>query len=299
MPMTDNLRAILLMVAAMTAFTINDACMKALSDDLPLYQTIFVRGIPTSLGLGLIAAYRRELSFRLSPADSRMSALRSFAEVAATVAFQLALGHMALANLSAIMQCLPLAVTLAAALALGDRIGARRLTAIIVGFAGVLLIVRPGTDGFDRWSLMGLASVAFVVVRDLSTRTLSARLPSTMVAFMASLSVTSCAGLAAIFDRWVAPGGHSLLLIFTASACLLAGYLTVVMTMRTGEMAVIAPFRYSALVVAIILGWACFGDFPDGLTLIGSGVVVATGIYTFHRERVARKILPAAAQGNV
>jgi drug/metabolite transporter (DMT)-like permease len=293
MPMTDNLRAILLMVAAMAAFTVNDACMKALSDDLPLYQTIFIRGIPTSIGLGLIAAWRGELAFRFSAPDSRMSILRCVAEVAATVAFQLALGHMPLANLSAIMQCLPLAVTLAAALVLGDRIGTRRVTAILVGFAGVLLIVRPGTDGFDRWALVGLASVAFVVVRDLSTRAISARVPSTMVAFLAALSVTLCAGLAAVSDRWVTPGGQSLLLIVIASTCLLAGYLTVVMTMRTGEMAVIAPFRYSGLVVAIFLGWACFGDFPDALTLIGSGIVVATGIYTFHRERIARKVVTA------
>lgn len=216
-------------------------------------------------------------------------AWRILGEVASTITFLLALRHMQLASLSAIMQSLPLAVTLAAAVLLGAPVGWRRMAAILVGFCGVLMIVRPGTDGFDHWALLGLASVGFVVLRDLTTRGLSRDVPSAGVALLAAASVTLTAMLALPFEGWVPVTPVAWVKITAAAGFLIVGYLTIVMTMRVGDIAIIAPFRYTALIFALILGWLVFGQFPDGWTLAGSVIVMATGAYTFHRERVAAR----------
>ena len=139
----------------MAAFTINDTFMKSVTTTLPLYQTIGMRGLIAALGLGLLVLLTRAYRFRLNRRDGKLILLRSLADVAATIFFLEALLQMPLANLSAILQALPLAITLAAALVYGDRIGWRRMTAILVGLVGVLIIIRPGTEGFDRWALLG------------------------------------------------------------------------------------------------------------------------------------------------
>jgi drug/metabolite transporter (DMT)-like permease len=293
--MTDNIRGILLMLAAMAAFVANDLCMKALSGHMPLFETIFLRGIPTTLGLAALTLRQGGSGVALvGRRDWNLIALRALGEVFATFAFLLALGHLPFASLSAIMQSLPLAVTLAAAVFLGERFGIRRLAAILIGFTGVLMIVRPGTDAFNAWSLMGLVSVAFVVLRDLTTRGLGRAVPSSFVALTASLSVGLSAGALMLFGDIMKPTGFQLLLILAASVFLIVGYLTVIMAMRVGDMGVVAPFRYAALIFAVLLSLTIFREVPDAMTLIGSAVIVATGIYTFRRERIiGRNVAPA------
>ena len=190
MTLSDNARGSLWMGIAMGAFTLNDTCMKAVTETMPLYQAMFLRGLLTTILIAVIGMRAGTLRFDWAPSDRFWMALRTVGEVGGTLAFLTALRHMPLANLSAILQSLPLAVTLAAALLMREPVGWRRLAAILVGFCGVLLIVRPGTEGFDRWSLLGLVSVAFVVLRDLSTRRMSAGLTSITVAFSAAVSVT-------------------------------------------------------------------------------------------------------------
>ena len=295
MTLSDNARGILLMCGSMLAFTVNDSFMKAATKTVPLFQAITLRGLVATVAL-LIIARATTGGFDLIPAgrDRRVIALRSLAEVAATALFLTALMHMPLANLSAILQALPLAVTLGAALWLKEPIGWRRMSAIAVGFIGVLLIVRPGTDGFDHWSLMGLASVACVVVRDLSTRTLSRATPSAAVAVWASVAVTVM-GLAGVaLQGWQPLDLTEAAKIGCASLALVVGYLLAVMVMRVGDIGVVAPFRYTSLLWAIVLGWMLFGSLPDGLTLIGAGIVVATGLYTLARERARRRAAAAA-----
>lgn len=285
MPLSDNARGALYMSVSMAAFTANDACMKAVTQALPLYQAMFLRGALATLALLAIGWRMGSLRFRMEPSDRKWLSLRTVGEVGGTLTFLSALRHMPLANLSAILQFLPLAVTLAAALLLREPVGWRRFTAIGVGFAGVLLIVRPGTEGFDRWALVGIASVAFVVLRDLTTRRMSSALPSVTVAVTAALSVTLTGAVLVPFGGWVPVGAAEAALVATAATCLIAGYLLIVMAMRVGEISLVAPFRYTALVAAIGLGWVAFGQWPDTLTLVGAGIVILTGIYSFHRER--------------
>ena len=285
MQLSDNARGALYMNLAMAAFTLNDTAMKAAMQAVPLYQAIGLRGLIATLALVFIGWRMGGLSLKLPRRDLKFLALRCVAEVLATLLFLAALIHMPIANLSAIMQALPLAVTLAAALFLRHAIGWRRLSAILIGFVGVLIIIRPGPQGFDVWSLMGLGSVVCVVVRDLATKQMSEALPSVTVALGASVAVLALGVAGTAVEGWQPVAIHDLLLITAASAALIVAYMTAVMTMRVGDIDFVAPFRYMALLWAIGLGWLVFGDFPDGWTLIGAAIVVATGIFTLLRER--------------
>jgi drug/metabolite transporter (DMT)-like permease len=292
--MSDNLRGALYMSLSMFAFTVNDTFMKAVTQGLPLYQTIALRGVIAVLGLALIARAMGQLRFDISRADLRLIGVRALADVVATVLFLTALQHMPLANLSAILQAMPLAVTLGAALWFKDPIGWRRMSAIVIGFFGVVVIISPGSDGFDGWSLLGLGSVLAVVVRDLSVRPLSRQVPSIMVALGAGVAVFVMGVIGTLFQGWQTPTGFQALQIFAAGAMLTVGYLSSVMAMRVGDIGFVAPFRYSSLLWAILLGWLVFSNLPPLHALIGAAIVVATGVYTLLRER---KLRLAAASG--
>jgi drug/metabolite transporter (DMT)-like permease len=282
----DNWRGIVAMCLAMAAFTGNDAIMKAVLQSLPLLQAIALRGLLTVSALLVLAVALGRPRVRLARGDGWMLVLRSAAEVGGTLAFLAALTHMPLANLSAILQSLPLAVALAAALFLNERVGWRRVSAICVGFAGVLLIVRPGSEGFSIWSVLGLLSVALVVVRDLSTRRMTAALPTLTIAVVAagSVALTGLGGMV-VAGSWHPVAPADWLRLCGAAACLVVGYLAVVQAMRQGDVALVAPFRYTALVWALFLGWLMFGTLPDALTWVGAGLVVASGLFALWRER--------------
>jgi drug/metabolite transporter (DMT)-like permease len=288
LPLSDNLRGILLMCASMAAFTINDSFMKSVTATLPLYQSIGLRGLIACAGLAILAFATRSFRFRPSRRDAGLILLRSIADVAATVLFLEALIHMELANLSSIMQALPLAITLAAALVYGDKIGWRRMTAILVGFIGVMIIIRPGTDGFDRWALLGVGSALCVVVRDLAVRPIQGQVPSTLVALGAATAVTAMGWIGTGLQGWQAPTLWEATRIFCAGLFLIVGYLTSVSAMRHGDIGLVAPFRYTSLLWAIVLGLLVFGDLPDGWTLIGAAIVVVAGLFTLWRERRLR-----------
>jgi drug/metabolite transporter (DMT)-like permease len=288
-PLTENLRGILLMCASMAAFTINDTFMKSVTQTLPLYQAIGLRGLIAVVGLLILCLATGAFRFRLNRRDAGLILLRSLADVAATILFLEALLRMPLANLSAILQALPLLITLAAAFVYGDRIGWRRMTAILVGLAGVLIIIRPGTEGFDRWSLLGLASVVCVVVRDLLVRPLQVHIPSTLVALGAAVAVTLMGWTGTVFQGWHAPTSSEAARVLGAGLFLIVGYLTSVAAMRHGDIGLVAPFRYTSLLWAIVLGLIVFGDFPDGWTMIGSSIVIAAGLFTLWRESQLRR----------
>lgn len=280
---SDNLRGALFMMGAMTAFTVNDAFMKWLGQDLPFFQILFLRSLAVTLVLGVLLL-RKPLP-AVPKGDRRVILIRTLAEIAAAYFFISALFHMPIANVTAVIQALPLTVTLGAALVLREPVGWRRFTAIGVGLIGVLLIVRPGTAGFDGYSVYALAAVACVTVRDLAARRVSRAVPSMVIAFAAASGVLFFSGIGAVFTDWHAMSPAHIGALGGAVLFILGGYVFSVSAMRVGEIGVVAPFRYSALVVALILGLLVFGEWPEPLTLIGAGIVVATGLYTLWRER--------------
>ncbi len=283
--MTDNARGAALMALGMAAFTFSDTAMKVVGQSLPLFQAVFLRGLLVSALFALMAWRAGAFAVRLAPADSRLMALRVGAEALAAWFFFLALFNMPLANVIAILQALPLAIVAAGALFLGEKVGWRRWSMIGLGFVGVLLIVRPGTEGFDRYAVFALVSVACVTVRDLATRRMSAAVPSLRVAFWSAFGVTVFGALGSLTETWVIPDARLVGVLGLGSVFILCGYLLVILAVRRGDLAVVTPFRYTGLVWALLLGWLVFGDWPDALTLVGAGVIVATGLYTFWRER--------------
>ncbi len=285
MTSSHNMRGAMLMTASMMAFTINDACMKSLSDEVPLFQAIFLRGIATCVFLFVMAWQTGAFKFRISGRDIKLVVVRSLAEVIAAFLFISALFNMPIANVTAILQALPLTVTLASAFVFGETIGWKRMTAILVGFCGVLLIVRPGAEGFNFYSVYAILAVLVITVRDLAARGLSAKVPSMAVALSAAIAVTVFSGLASIGSEWVPMSGKASWQISLAALFLIGGYLFSVMTMRIGEIDFIAPFRYTSLLSALLLGLLIFGEWPDAWTLVGSTIVVATGVFTLYRER--------------
>ncbi|MGL6210281.1 MAG: DMT family transporter [Paracoccaceae bacterium] len=289
MAISDNLRGVIYMNVSMMAFTVNDTFMKTVTQTLPLFEAIALRGVISTVALLIIAQAMGGLRLWPERRDRGVMAWRSLAEVGGTVFFLVALTHMPLANLSAIMQVLPLAVALAAAVFLGVPMGWRRVTAILVGFVGVIIIIRPGAASFDVWSVLGLASVVCVVARDLATRALSPGVPSTTVSVWAAVSVTGLGLVGASVQGWQSVDRAEALLILGAAAFLIVGYLFSVMVMRVGDIGVIAPFRYTALLWAILLGWLIFGTLPDNWTLIGAAIVVASGLFALWRERASRR----------
>ena len=288
--MSDNLRGTTLMVLSMAAFTCNDAVMKAVTQTLPLYESVALRGLVV-LAMMLVIAAIQQGGVRLTVArtDRGPLVLRTAADIVSTLLYLLALRKMALADLSAIMQALPLAVTLAAALVFRERLGWRRLSAIGIGFAGVVLILRPGTGAFDIWSVLGLAAMFLIVVRDIATRKFSAGTGSSTIAFYAALTVTLAGVVLGAAEDWRLPTPREALLLLLAAAFLTVGYIAAVATMRVGEISFVAPFRYTSLLFAVVLGVLVFDEWPDLWTWTGSGLVVGAGLYTILRERTLGK----------
>lgn len=283
--MSPNTTGALLMMASMASFTLNDTLLKLIGNAMPLTQLLFLRGVGSSVMIYLLARWLGSLNLAVSRRDWMLILTRGAAEVGAAYFFVTALLNMPLANVTAILQALPLTVAVGAALVFREPLGWRRMTAILIGFIGMLLIVRPGPDGFSLWSVYALLAVVCVTVRDLSTRRLSPNVPSMLVTLASSIMVTVSFGLASTGVEWAPLPMHLGVLIAGSSVLIIGGYFFSIRAMRVGEISFIAPFRYTGLLWALVLGWAVFGDWPTGLTLLGAALVVATGLFTLYRER--------------
>ena len=286
---SDNLLAAGYMSLSMAGFVLNDTMIKLVSEDLSLFQVIFLRGLFATLFVALMAWYQGVLFYSPSKHDWRILGLRMIGEVGGTLCFLTALFNMPIANATAILQVLPLVITLASAIFLKEIVGWRRYTAITLGFFGVLIVVQPGSDGFNGYSFWALLAVLFIAARDLFTRNLSSDVPSLYAAGMAALGITVAAGLLSPTMEWrLVSREHLWMLVF--AACFLAvGYIFSIMTMRVGDMSFASPFRYTNLIWAIAIGFVVFGDALDSGTLMGGTIIVATGIYAFYRERQLNK----------
>ncbi|WP_224823952.1 DMT family transporter [Cognatishimia sp. MH4019] len=294
--LSDNTRGALLMTASMAGFTFNDVFMKAASDEVPLMQALFLRGVVTTLLIFAMAVALRQLRFDLPRRDWGLIALRTVSEVVAAYFFLTALFNMPIANVTAILQALPLTVTLAGALLLGEAVGWRRMAAILIGFVGVMLIVRPGPDGFNTYALYALLAVAAVTMRDVFTRKLTRDVPSLTVALVGAAAIGLLGLVGTLTQPWAPMSTLAYAQLFAAALCIIVGYLASVMVMRVGDIGFIAPFRYTGLIWALILGLIVFGEWPDWLTLLGAAIIVATGIFTYWRERqLALKIRRTSA----
>ncbi|TWG53197.1 MULTISPECIES: DMT family transporter [unclassified Aminobacter] len=298
MPLSPNTRSAIFMIVAMAGFTISDAISKYVIGPMNVGQLLFVRGCAATLLIGLLTWHQG--FFRNWKQLLHMSVLwRGIGEVGATMTFMAALSHMPLANVHAIMQALPLAVTMGAALFLGEMVGWRRWLAIAAGFTGVMIVVRPGMEGFNAYSVLTLISVSFCAVRDLATSRIPREVPSMLVSTLTAAIVTIAGAVIIVpLGGWRPMSGFHFSIIMSAAVVLLFGYQFLIMSMREGNVSFVAPFRYTALLWAIALGFIVFGDIPDAVTLTGAAIIIASGIYTLYRERkVGKKKMAAQSTG--
>ena len=294
MALTPNLRGSLFMAISMAGFTANDALIKALMGSINIGQVMLVRGLFATLLVAVLAWSQGALRMPRQ-ALHPMVGLRALGELGGTIAFLGALSQMPLANVTAVMQELPLAVAMGAALFMGETVGWRRWLAIVAGFIGVMIVVRPGVEGFNAFALLALLAVAFCAVRDLATRRVPDEIPTLLISTVTAIMVTVVGAiLIPFFGEWSPMTAMDISFMAGAAILLLVGYQFIIMSMRIGEISFVAPFRYTALLWAIVLGYLMFGDVPDLLMMIGSTIVVASGLYTLYRERVVGKHKPAA-----
>lgn len=286
--MSANQIGALFMMVSMACFTLNDMFMKVTNGAIPLFQLLFLRGILTTLLIILLARWLNALHFKIARRDWGLIGLRSASEMVTAYFFITALFNMPLANVTATLQALPLTVTLGGALLFREKVGWRRMSAIVIGFIGMLLVVQPGAEGFNIYGTYALLAVLGVTIRDLVTRQLSADVPSMTVTLAASVTVMGFSGAASLATPWVAISGMHALMVIGSSICISGGYYFSVRVMRVGEISFIAPFRYTGLIWALVLGWLVFGDWPAPLTLLGAGIVVTTGLFTLYRERATK-----------
>jgi len=281
-----NLRAMGYMVVAMGAFVCSDTLMKATSSELPLGQMITIRGIMSCLIMLPIVAMSCGLAV-LFRVYSWPVFIRNVAEIGAVFTFMSALFRLPMASVSGVLQVVPLTITAAAALILREQVGWRRWTASAVGLIGVLFIIRPGTADFSIWYLVAIGTVLCVTARDLATRFIAKTSPSLAITFITAI-VTMLSGFAlAATETLVSPSTDAIAQLAGASALVLVGYHSLIEAMRTGDISAIAPFRYSVVLWAMMLGYLAFGEVPTSGTIIGSVIVIAAGLYTLHRERIA------------
>lgn len=283
--MSPNTTGALLMMASMGAFVMNDTFLKLTNGALPLFQLIFIRGVLATVLVYLIARSLGALRTPISGRDKGLIALRGLTEIITAYFFLTALFNMPLGNLNAIMQVVPLTVTLGSALFYREAVGWRRMLAIGIGLCGVMLIIRPSADGFSLWSLYALAAVICVTARDLVTRQLSSHVPGMAVTLGTTVSVMVAAGLASLTQEWVAVTLPVAAWISGSAVVISGGYFLSIQVMRTGDVSFIAPFRYTGLIAAMIVGFMVFDEVPTALTLVGAAIVIGTGLFTFYRER--------------
>ncbi|MEL6946101.1 MAG: DMT family transporter, partial [Pseudomonadota bacterium] len=289
---SPNVRGAVFMMLSMASFALNDVFMKLVFADIGLFQAILLRGLMACAiiatacwATGLFNDWQRIKTV----ITNRLVAWRSVGEAGATVLFLSALQAMPLANVTAILQVLPLTITLGSALFLGERVGWRRYGAIAIGFVGVMLIVRPGSDGFTVYAFFALGAALFVTVRDLTTRSLPKAIPSLLISLLTALLITMIGALGSLTETWQPVGTVQWVYLASAAVMIMGGYVFSVLAMRDGEVSFIAPFRYSILIWALMLGFFVLNEVPDTLAMIGSAIVVGTGLYTFYRERIVAK----------
>jgi drug/metabolite transporter (DMT)-like permease len=281
----ENLRGAAFMVFAMFCFAVEDALIKMLADAIPVGQILSIiclGGLIAFLGW---AAFNRVPLWQPDYLDRKVL-LRSGCDVSGSIMFVTSLTLIPLTTASAVIQATPLVVTMGAAIFLGQAVGWRRWIAIIVGFIGVLIIIRPGMEGFVPATLLAVGGMLGLAARDLFTRSLTANLTGAQLATHTFALIIPAGILLMIFQghRPVMPDAMQSIILLAAIVVGMIAYLAIVAATRTGNAGIISSFRYSRMIFALMIGYFLFAERPDQATLIGVAIIIASGIYTLWRE---------------
>jgi drug/metabolite transporter (DMT)-like permease len=272
------------MVASMAGFGLNDAIVKLVSEELPLSQIILIRGLFVNIG-ALALIYAGGVAHALPRVIERPVVLRGITDIFTTFLFLVGLTQMPIANATAILNAAPMVLTAMSVLLLREVVGGRRWAAIAAGFAGVLLVAQPGAAGFNAYAFLVLAATVSLGFRDILTRFVDPATPSLIVTFSASLLVTLAAGAYVVLaGQWQPVALPHLAYLAGAAALLFVGLHFTIIAMRTGDISVVAPFRYSIILWALLTGYLIWSDIPNLLAFAGIALISASGVYVFHRE---------------
>ena len=282
------IRGILLLMAGSGVLVLSDGITKLLAARYPVGQIICIRAVFTLVPILLLAWHAGGLH-TLRIRNVGMQIIRAGCAVASSALFIAGLIFLPLADCTALAFSGPLFVTALATPMLGEKVGWRRWTAVCVGFAGVLIMLRP-TGGSLQWAallpVLGAVAGAF---RDTITR--KVRLTASPVAVLAfTMAAMALAGLWTLPFGWEPVTGDDLLLLATAGILLGGAQYLVIHAFYLAEASVIVPYKYMSLIWAALLGYAMWGDVPDRWIVLGAALVVGSGLYIMHREsRLARR----------
>nr|WP_319947998.1 DMT family transporter [uncultured Shimia sp.] len=282
----QNVQGILLVVLAMAGFTLEDLFIKKLSVSLPTGQILIILGVFSSaIFAGIAIAKGQSLVARA--AWGRAALIRACSEAMAAMSFASALALVDISTVAAVFQAMPLVITMGAAIFLGEHVGWRRWSAIGVGFAGVLCIIRPGFSSFEPATLLVIVSVFSVALRDLITRKIDASVSAYVVSFQGFGSLIFAGAILLLFTEKPSVTPDIAQSAMFAGAVLFGtmGYWGIVTAMRVADASVVAPYRYSRLVFSILVGTIFLNERPDVATLFGASLIIGSGLYTFLRER--------------
>lgn len=285
----DQTRGITFLLLSVFVFTLMDATAKYLGEFYAPAQVVWARYIGNLTVLALY--YRHNFFPSLRSRQPMVQFGRALCQLASVSLFFTALQHIGIAEATAIMDMNPVLITLGAALFLGEPVGWRRWSAIGVGFLGVLLVIRPGLAGFQPVSLMALLAVFGLAARDLATRRIPPHIRSEQLAASAFFAVFLAGVVMALVvgQEFVMPTLRQWLVFLVCMGFGVGGYALLVAATRLGEASALAPYRYTRLVFALILAFVVFDERPDGLTLTGAAIIVASGCYMMWREAALRR----------
>lgn len=292
--LSPNARAIVLMLIATLAFVINDTFLKLVTDDLPAFQSLFLRGVTSTVwGVPLVLFTRNWARVRFV-ADGWVLT-RNVLELGAVLCFIVALKNMPLADITALGQTAPMMMLAGAAILFREQIGPVRIVLICFGFLGALLVAQPTAEAASPYAILGFFLALGTAARDLAARKVPADIPGPVVALSAILVVMIGAGVAhLIVESWVTPTPTHWLYLLASGFFLTIGHLCIYLAYRHGATAVVAPFFYMFTVWAVISGLVVFGTLPNALALAGIGLILVSGVAIVLLDERKRRLRPVA-----
>lgn len=288
MPAHANLHSIMLMIVAMGAFTIADLLIKILSQTLPVGQVMLILGLGSAFVFRILMAMKGE-ALLLTPLRQPAMMLRNVGDVVGSLSMCLALAYVPISTIGAVIQAVPLMLAAAGALFLGERVGVRRLSAILVGFSGVVFILQPGRADFNAMVVLALIAAIGLTVRDIGTKLLSREVSTLLVSFYGAMIFAISGGVLLSVTGGASWPDATMLVMFLVMIGLgSVGYICVTTSVRIGEMSVVSPFRYSRLLFSVAVGVIVLGEQVNALMLFGCALTMGAGLYIWRREIILK-----------
>ena len=274
----SNLSGVAAMLAATASFVVGDSFMKLVTNDLPPFEVLFLRGVAASLACALLLVVLGDWRVVSAAAHPR-ALLRAAGETLSVLCYIVALARLPIADAIAILQTAPLILILAVAFLLRERVGAARVVLALVGFAGAFLVAQPGPAGLSPAALLAFASAMLIAARDLIGRGVPAHIPVMVVTFATNVMVmTVAAAMSLAFERWQAPAAWHLVFLGFAGLFVTLGHVGLLLAYRLGRTAAVAPFFYSFALWAVLSGLLVFGALPNALALVGIALIAGSGV---------------------